>query len=508
MKPIQKILILLILTVFGGTTAIMAGTPPAEGKNRVTVSQTKYAHKGDSVYIELLIDLNDAEISPNRFIMLTPTIQHKDTSMELHAVMINGKKRHQAYRRLEAMNRVPVGIGQVIDAGEKELHSYRYTSTVAYESWMKYAAFVIREDQCECGGPVVKMSFDLITGQMHDMNPLNLTVSFREPKPEPVKRRSEMGTAYLEFVVNASSLNPNFRNNSVELAKIGDMIKEAKTDSSINITGIVLNGYASPEGDYRKNITLSKNRVAEIKKYLRTKYHIAESLFHIKGYGEDWKTLENLIDNSNGLYRSDALEIIRSTGDLDLREKKLKELDGGVPYKDIFEYYYPELRRTDYELQYTVTSFTVEEGKKKLESNPSQLSLNEMFLIAETYPTGSPEFQRLFEIAAATYPGSDIAGFNAGANALSTKKLNIAKKYLDLVVTHDDTYENNLGVLLAMQGNHEEAAKHFNKAIEEGNQEAVKNLAEIEKINPWTVDALAPIEAIGTSSTMRKPITF
>jgi len=508
MKSIQKYLMMTMMITLCGAWSTMADTFSADGKNRVTVSQTKYAHKGDSVYIELLIGLNESDISPNRFVLLTPVIQHSETSMELPAVMINGKKRHLAYRRLEAMNRVPDGIGQVINAGDNVSQPYRYATAVAYEPWMKDADFSIREDQCECGGPIVKMSFDLIVGRMHDMNPLNLMVSFREPNPEPVKHRSETGKAYLDFIVNSYDLNPDFRNNATELAKMSQMLQKVQTDADVTVTGIIIKGYASPEGSHSHNMILSKNRVTSLKNYFLTTYGIDGSLIRANGYGEDWKTLEELVDASNVLYRSDVLDIIQSTNDLDLREKRLKELDGGVPYQDMFEYFFPELRRTDYELQYTVIPFTVEEGKKKLESAPSQLSLNEMFLIAETYPTGSPDFQRVFEIAAATYPGSDLAGFNAAANALSTKNLGVAKKYLNLVELHDAAYQNNLGVLLAMEGKHAEAANHFRKAVEEGNQEAVKNLAEIDKLNPWTVEALAPVETIGTSSTIGKPFNF
>jgi hypothetical protein len=36
----------------------------------------------------------------------------------------------------------------------------------------------------------------------------------------------------------------------------------------------------------------------------------------------------------------------------------------------------------------------------------------------------------------------------------------------------------------------------------------VKNLAEVEKVNPYTVKELAPIETIGTSGTAGKPVIF
>ena len=461
----------------------------AAGQNRVSVSQTKYAHRGDSVYVELLVELNNAEVPTHSFVMLTPTIKTDEKSLELPAVMINGKNRHQAYRRLVALNREPVGVGQVINSEERDA-SYLYTSTVAYEPWMKDADFAIREDQCDCGGPMIKMNFDLIIGHIQDLNPpswiipSDLVTSFRIPKVEAVKNRSEMGKAYLDFGIGQHNLNPKMNNNAAELEKIGDMIRKAKDDSSVTFTGVAINGYASPEGRYSDNLKLSENRVATFKKELLKMYDLDESLLHVTGHGEDWNTLTKLIAESDVAYKEEALEIIRNTEDPDVREKKLKQLQNGVPYKDMFANFYPKLRRVDYELQYTVIPFTVEEGKKKLETNPKLLSLNEMFLIAETYPKDSPEFRRVFEIAAVTYPDSDIANFNAGANALSSDNADAAVRFLDMVVMRDAAYENNLGVLAAKQGMNEKAINHFREADKEGNQEAAINLAMIAEANP------------------------
>jgi len=355
---------------------------------------------------------------------------------------------------------------------------------------MKDADFAIREDQCDCGGPMIKMNFDLIIGHIQDLNPpswiipSDLVTSFRIPKVEAVKNRSEMGKAYLDFGIGQHNLNPKMNNNAAELEKIGDMIRKAKDDSSVTFTGVAINGYASPEGRYSDNLKLSENRVATFKKELLKMYDLDESLLHVTGHGEDWNTLTKLIAESDVAYKEEALEIIRNTEDPDVREKKLKQLQNGVPYKDMFANFYPKLRRVDYELQYTVIPFTVEEGKKKLETNPKLLSLNEMFLIAETYPKDSPEFRRVFEIAAVTYPDSDIANFNAGANALSSDNADAAVRFLDMVVMRDAAYENNLGVLAAKQGMNEKAINHFREADKEGNQEAAINLAMIAEANP------------------------
>ena len=477
MKRINKFLMTSVLL---GTMMSMA-----MGQNRVTVSQTKYVHKGDSVYVELVIGLNNSEVSKNRYILLTPAIKDGDESLELPAVMINGKQRHKAYRRLLALGREPDGTKYVLNAGEKNARPYLYTATAPYEPWMSEAEFAIREDQCDCNGPLVKMSFDLIVGRMQNVDdnmPLNLTASFKEPAPEPVKTRSETGKAYLDFVVGKYDLMPDFRNNAAELKKIGDMIMMAKNDPAITITGIVINGYASPDGVYTSNMMLSGNRTVALKDYVRTVYVFDDNMFRVIGHGEDWKTLETLIASSDVAYKEDALEIIRSTESFDVRKKDLMALQGGAVYRDMLDNFFPQLRRSDYELQYTVIPFTVEEGKTKLETNPKLLSLNEMFLIAQTYPAGSPEFRKIFDIAALTYPDSEIANLNAAANALDAYDVEIAKKYLSMLETHDAAYHNNMGVLAAMQGEHAEAAEYFRKAVAGGNSEAAENLAEIEKV--------------------------
>lgn len=464
---------------------------PAAAQKRVTVTQNKYAFKGDSVYVDMLIGLNDADIPANSYVLLTPTIQLDSIHKELPSVIINGTKRQKAYERLIALNREPVGAGLVIHPDDNDAHrSYNYSVAVPFEPWMKEADFALREDQCECNGPLVKMRFDLIVGRMQDLNApeepkqLFFMASFKAPNPEPVKLRSEAGTAYLDFTLGSSVLKSDFSNNSAELKKIDQMIKTVKNDPSITITQIIIDGYSSPDGPNALNLSLSGMRADALKEYVSSTYKLDKSLIRVTEYGEDWKTFEELIIASEVDYKEQVLEIINNTDNYDERERKLKALPGGA-YADILANFFPKSRRSDYELHYIVIPFTVEEGKKKIESNPKLLSLNEMFLIAASYPVNSDEFHRVFDIAAKTYPNSDIANINAAANALNSKDIDAAQNFLQKVVNHDDAaYRNNLGMLTAMQGKYDEAAVHFRKAIDGGNDEASKNLAEIaDKVN-------------------------
>ena len=91
---------------------------------------------------------------------------------------------------------------------------------------------------------------------------------------------------------------------------------------------------------------------------------------------------------------------------------------------------YPALRHSDYRVNYNIRNFTVDEAKRIIQSDPSKLSLNEMFLVAETYETGSEPFNEVFEVAVRMYPNDPVSNLNAAISAVNTRQLDKAKRYL------------------------------------------------------------------------------
>ena len=291
-----------------------------------------------------------------------------------------------------------------------------------------------------------------------------LTVSFIAPEVEAIKERSsEVGKAYLDFVVDRAEIMPNFRKNATELQRIQELIRQVISDPDATITNITVTGFASPEGSYSYNQDLSQRRANSFRNYIKSMYGLSDNLFTTYGAGEDWATLETLVSNS---YLSDkyrALAIIQSSEPYDTRERKLKDLSNGRTYQQIFNEMYPALRRMECQVHYTVVPFTVEKGKQIFRTRPNNLSLNEMFLIAQTYPSGSAEYREVFETAARLFPQSDVANLNAAASALSRKDATTAADYLEKVIVQNTAYWNNYGVLLWLQGNSRKAIDCFAK---------------------------------------------
>lgn len=104
--------------------------------------------------------------------------------------------------------------------------------------------------------------------------------------------------------------------------------------------------------------------------------------------------------------------------------------NGGASYRVLLRDIYPALRHSDYAVRYTIRSFTVEEARELIYSDPRQLSLNEMFQVAQTMEPGSDTYREVFEIAVRMYPDDPVSNLNAALTAIDAGRLESARRYL------------------------------------------------------------------------------
>jgi hypothetical protein len=133
------------------------------------------------------------------------------------------------------------------------------------------------------------------------------------------------------------------------------------------------------------------------------------------------------------------------------------------------------------EINYTVKDFSLEEAKENLAIAPQLLSLNEMYIVANTYEPGSPEFLKVFEVAREEFPDDPVANLNGAAAALEKKNLREAERYLKLTDPSTPEYANNMGVFQMLKGNYREAERYLKRAEQEGMVDAPHNLVELKK---------------------------
>ena len=297
---------------------------------------------------------------------------------------------------------------------------------------------------------------------------------------EERKVREESGRAYLDFPLNETTIYPEYRNNPAELAKIKRSIDLIKNDTNVVISHIDIHGYASPEGPYSNNERLARERTRTLKDYVCSQYAFNDTLFTTHYTPEDWDRICQVADRHR--YHPS-----RGTATYCRKQKQPRrertEIRKRYPeeFRFILQHWFPGLRHSDYTIHYVVRPFTVEQAKQVFQSNPKNLSIEEMFRIARTYPAGSPEYNKIFMTAVLLNPEHPVANLNAACILLAQGDTKGASLYLDKA---GETPEKTLlqGIMQMLSGNYTEAENLLRKAEEAGLPQASENLKILHEI--------------------------
>lgn len=450
-------------------------------KDAINITNASLWQQGESLYINMQMDMRNLKVSNDRTLTLTPVLTGTDNNVVLPEIVINGRRRQKAYLRAMALDKA---INMEIPYNTQEV--LNYTQVIPYEPWMENAYLNLEEDLCGCGGHQEVLTQEMIMNgvstETKRLAALQPVPSYIQPKAEVVKARSEQYEAHLDFPVGKSVILPDFMNNQTELRNIREMFNKVQNDKKLTITGVYIEGFASPEGPLKLNEQLSKSRAEALKKYLSVHEQIPANLYNVSFGGENWEGLVKALESSNTKEKTEFLNIIRNTSDIARRKEEIKRVGGGAPYRTMLKELYPALRKVNCRIDYTIANFKVDEGKEIIKTQPQYLSLNEMYLVANSYPKGSDDFIKVFDIAVRMYPDDEVANLNAAAVALSKKDLPDARKYLDKSNKQTAEYANNNGIYYLLSGNKDQAIVEFTKAARNGNEAARYNLEEIEKV--------------------------
>lgn len=410
-----------------GCTSFLYAQNPEEGT--FLVKEKNAERVGEDLVITMKADISSMQISRNQSLVCTPLVESGDSVRALAPIIINGKVRHILYERMERTGKKELEIRRYNDTEQQ----VDYLARTPYADWMEKADVTLVMDDCGCGWKALSQNRDkLFALNFAEPVVIDPMLVYVKPAPEEVKARHLDGSAYLDFPVNQITINPDYRNNSAELKKIQQTVEAVKNDPYATITRLSIKGYASPEGTYKGNAYLAENRAKALLDYVKEHYDLSGVELTVDFEPEDWEGLEAAVEKGNLPDKEELLAIIRADepADWDAREWKLKSLNGGSSYKILLRDVYPSLRHSDYRVNYHIRNFSVDEAKQIIQSDPSKLSLNEMFLVAETYETGSEPFNEVFEVAVRMYPDDPVSNLNAAISAINTRQLDKAKRYL------------------------------------------------------------------------------
>ena len=411
----------------------------------IRIEPVRLEQSGEFLHIDLDVIMDDVKVKSARGVDFIPQLISSTTTRDLPRISIKGRNEYLAYeRRLSVMSRKQKDSYRLPYLVEKNYKKksgvlqYRYA--LPYEPWMADARLNVQRDECGCGESTlmnVEYAFDKVTLERM-LVPYVVTpyLSYVEPMVEEIKSRDVQAECFLDFVVNRVDIRPEYMNNPMAL-----------------------------------------------RNYLATQYDFPKNQYHIQFGGENWEGLVKALATVEMDDKAEVLDIIASIPIEKGRETKLMKLNGGVPYRFMLKHIFPSLRVAICKVSYDIRNFNLEEAKEVIKKRPQNLSLNEMFMVANTYPKGSQEFIDIFETAVRIYPESEIANMNAATAALSRNDLVSAKRYLERVKSADYSpeYNNAMGVLLLMKEDYELSEKHLKIAKELGLDVAKSNLEELAK---------------------------
>ena len=435
--------------------------------NSIVIENKKVEKTDHNLVVDLTLNMDSLRLRSNQRIVFTPIVRSTDGQQRtMPQIVVNGRKQDISYKRY-AHKDYPADAQSVRRKNGTE-QSYQYNAVVPYEDWMKNADVVIAEDLCGCGD--VKEQDQTVVQRLRSPY-----MAYIRPAAEARKARTEEGRAFIDFPVDKTTLYPDYRNNPRELDKIINTINLVKEDKNVSITGVEIHGYASPEASYDYNARLAEGRAKTLTDHVRRLVNLSDNIFKVTSTPEDWDGLREAVANSNLEHKQEILDIINNTElDPDTREWRIKK-NYPQEYRFMLDTYYPALRHSDYVVSYTVRPFSVEEAKEILRTKPKQLSLEEMYLVAQTYEPGSDEFNEVFQTAVRLYPEDETANLNAACAEIERGDYEAAARYL--AKAGNTPYAAHArGVIAMKQGNDDEARRQFNIAAQGGVKEAQQNL--------------------------------
>lgn len=436
--------------------AAYASTPLQAKARSLTVERSE-----NILFVTADIDIDSVRRGTNRELWIEPIVGGDDRQDTLPVVVMAGRNRYYQAQRHDLTARE--GVTLVRDNYKDD--TYKYVGHIPYEPWMHGQPLRLVLELRGCCSDSIDRQEILLTHVNVEPPVEKFMPAFNwiTPQAETVKTRELRGQAYIDFPVNKTVIYPEYRRNTVELAKIRATIDSVHKDKDITITALSIKGYASPEGPWNNNVRLAKGRTAALKTYVEQLYHFAPDFITTSYDPEDWGGLRAYVEKSNIANREGLLNIIDSSLEPDAKDAKLKSTYP-QQYAFLLSEVYPALRHSDYRIEYNIRSYSdVNEILTLVKTRPQNLSLQEFFLAAQNVEQGGPEYNEIFETAVRMYPDSEVANLNAANAAIGRGDYSRAARYLDKAGdTPEAVYTR--GILVAMQADYATALDYLRQA--------------------------------------------
>ncbi len=428
-------------TLLIGTAAFLVASCDLVKDITYTVNPNPLEMHGDSVKVSITVNVPEKGIQKTAKAEITPKIG----STAIGTWYVNGSK--------------VTGNGTNIDF--KTGGTATFEETIAYDPSMEAADLIItgklyKQTKEKGVLPETKIAdATIITPYLVDK-----TFKVLTEQDALVRQFDKTTTATINFEKGKSDVRAN-EIKDADILSLLAWLQAAQTNPKIKITGIEINGYASPDGEVAKNENLSSDRTIAARKTLtdlmkksKLTAYADTSAYTLAKFGEDFAGFKSQLAATTTIPEADKnlfIRILEMTKDAEQREKDMIAL--GKAYTELERDVFPMIRRAVVVVKYTEYGLTDDELRAASVQNPNSLSVEELLFTAAKLTTDANEKARIYGIAAANYPADVRAHTNLGATLFelgNTKDASSAfKKANELKST--PTTNNNLAASLILE---------------------------------------------------------
>ena len=481
----RKVLIIAILLATTAAISAQQQSPitlTGDG-TKLCVENVDVARGAQSTLVTMDFILDSLDVSSNRYRAFTPVIRSTDGQHEqrMKTLIVSGRRQNIVFER-DGID--PLYADNCVNLRRQNgtPQTYNYSDAVQNQSWFRDASVYVECDLCGCGDRMKNEQAFL--KRLLPPDPYDL-IMLTDVVPAPQKKERNLhGSAYITFVVDKWEVKPDYMDNRRELRKITDTLDVMVADPNVSVRQVKIHGFASPESPYEHNRMLATNRAKALTDYVRQLYNLPASVFApAEATPENWEGLRRAVagmDDQTLPHRQEILSIIDDASlQPDPKEWRIKSRYT-AEYQYLLREVYPGLRRSDYDISFNFSDFTLEQAKEIYKKRPYQLSLRELWDVAQTMEPNSPEYNKVLQQAVNIYPDDPVANLNLANVAIRQKDLLKAETLLEHAGNSAEAL-NARAVLAILQQRYADAERLLNQAAQLGldvtkNREAIKTL--------------------------------
>ena len=449
------------------------------GKVTVTISDLAPNTDGTALIACYNIDVAADAIDECSSLVLTPLVRDGNHNKKIiEMIVVNGPSRQV---NTEWLQKVCYGVCdpnsvRFYTLKEGEALHVKTCTQVPYEDWMDSGAAFYVTTQKATYKPNCIHNYpgeEYICDIPFLRDPLAV-----EPAlvPVPVSAQLEADRVLrtkLYYPVNVTRKVDNYLENAEALALLNTLDK-----GNFEVTGVTIEGWASPEATVPYNQNLSNNRAKTVKNIIASQYNFPQDVYTTQGKGEYWDAAIEYINTTDepvvAENRAALLEAIAANGDLDKREAAIKKVAGGKPYKAIFDATYPRSRFAEAVVTFKNKGYNREDFMALYKQDPANLSADEYVLLIKDGAS-----QSVVDAAVKLYPNDARVAAVAAEKAYNDGEIDRAIELYKKAGNTEEVF-NNLACCYLRKGDYENAKACLEKA---GNLKAVEaNANELRKV--------------------------